>query len=135
MVGSIRFAAETVAEVERIMIFEEYQEEFAFVDKSHTRDAEGNTITTWTQSEATFTAAIRFDNTILAKRAQAEGVEDLYTIICGKETNLEVNDVIKRIETGKTYRVTSSGADNKTPNSASLNMRAVSAKEWVIPDD
>lgn len=116
------------------MIFDEYRENFAFMDKSHTRDSEGNPIVTWTQSEATFKAGIRFDNSIQAKVAQANGVQDLYTIICEKNINLEFNDVIKRLETGETYRITTSGKDNHTPASAGLNMRAVSAKLWAIPD-
>ena len=117
------------------MILDDYKEEFAFMDKSHTRDEEGNPVVTWTQSEATFQAAFRFDNSLQAKRAQAEGVQDLYTIVTGREVDLEYNDVVKRIEDGTTYRVTTSGKDNKTPASAGLNMRAVSAKAWAIPDN
>ena len=116
------------------MILDEYKEDFAFMDKTHVRDAEGNTIVSWTQAEATFKAALRFDNSVQAKRAQAEGVQDLYTIITGREVDLEFNDVVKRISDGTTYRVTTSGKDNKTPASAGLNMRAVSAKLWQIPD-
>ena len=117
------------------MIFDEYREDFAFMDKSHTRDSEGNPIVTWTQSEATFKAGIRFDNSVQAKVAQANGVQDLYTIICEKSIDLEFNDVIKRLDTGVTYRITTSGKDNHTPASAGLNMRAVSAKVWAIPDN
>lgn len=116
-------------------LLDEHKEKFAFMDKSHTIDSAGDPIVTWTQSEATFDAAIRFDSSVQAKRAQAEGVQDLYTIVTEKDIDLEFNDVIKRIEDGTTYRVTTSGKDNKTPKSASLNMRAVSAKAWVIPDE
>ena len=115
-------------------LLDEHKERFAFMDKSHTRDAEGNPVVTWTQSE-TFLAALRFDSSVQAKRAQAEGVQDLYTIITGKEIDLEYNDVVKRLEDGTTFRITTSGKDNRTPASASLNMRAVSAKVWDIPDN
>lgn len=116
-------------------LLDEYKEDFSYMDKVHTRDEEGNTIVTWEQSEALFKAALRFDNSIQAKRAQAEGVQDLYTIITDKSIDLEFNDVVKRIKDGTIFRVTTSGKDNKTPDSASLNMRSVSAKVWVIPDD
>lgn len=116
-------------------LLNEYKEEFAFMDKSHIADGEGGYTVTWTQSEATFMAALRFDNSIQAKRAQAEGVKDIYTIITDRTIDLEHNDVVKRIEDGTTYRVSTSGKDNKTPNSAGLNMRAVSAERWDIPDD
>lgn len=136
MAGAVFKAAERVEEAEcAVSLLDEYTEPFAYMDKSHVRDAEGNTHVTWTQSEATFNAALRFDNSLQAKRAQAEGVQDLYTIVTGKEIDLEANDVVKRIKDGTTYRVTTNGKDNKTPASASLNMRAVSAKVWVIPDD
>lgn len=116
------------------MILDEYKEDFAFMDKTHTRDDEGNTIVSWTQSEATFKAALRFDSSVQAKRAMAEGVQDLYTIITGREIDLEYNDVVKRLQDNTFFRVTTSGKDNKTPASAGLNMRAVSAKMWQIPD-
>lgn len=136
MASTIRKASECVEEVEYLMsLLDEHKEDFAFMDKTHTRDDEGNPIVTWTQSAATFRASIRFDSSVQAKRAQAEGVQDLYTIIVSKDIDLEYNDVVKRLEDGTTYRVTTSGKDNHTPASAGLNMRAVSAKVWVIPDD
>lgn len=116
-------------------LLDEYKESFAFMDKSHTRDEEGNPVVTWAQSEATFQAALRFDNSIQAKIAQANGVQDLYTIVTDKDIDLEFNDVVKRIKDGTTFRVTTSGKDNHTPESATLNMRAVSAKLWEIPDN
>lgn len=116
-------------------LLDEYKEDFAYMDKTHSRDDEGNPIVVWTESAVSFKAAIRFDNSIQAKRAHVEGVEDLYTIITDKSIDLEYNDVVKRLKDGTTFRVTTSGKDNKTPASAGLNMRAVSAKVWVIPDD
>lgn len=116
-------------------LLDEYKEDFAYMDKTHTRDDEGNPIVVWTESDVSFKAAIRFDNSVQAKRAQAEGVEDLYTIITDKSIDLEFNDVVKCLSDGRTFRVTTSGKDNRTPSSAGLNMMAVSAKEWVIPDD
>lgn len=116
-------------------LLDEYKEEFAYMDKTHVRDEEGNPVISWQESPVTFKAALRFDNSVQAKRAQAEGVQDLYTIITDKSIDLENNDVVKRVKDGTTFRITTNGKDNKTPSSAGLNMRAVSAKVWVIPDD
>lgn len=115
-------------------LLEEYMEKFAFLDKSHESDGEGGFIVTWTKSEATFSAALRLDNSTQAKRAQAEGVRDLYTIITKKSTELDINDVVLRVEDGTVYRVTSNGKDKKTPASAGLDMRSVSAELWELPD-
>ena len=94
-------------------LLDEHKEDFAFMDKAHTVDEEGNAVVSWSQSEATFKASIRFDSSVQAKRAQAEGVQDLYTLIVSKDIDLEYNDVVKRIDDGTTYRITTSGKDNK----------------------
>lgn len=112
----------------------EAAEQFAFVDKSHVADGEGGYTVTWTEG-AKFPASIRLDSSIQAKRAAAEGVKDLYTIITTKDITLSSQDVVIRKETGQTFRVTSNGADNRTPESAGLNMRAVSAELWELPDN
>lgn len=110
-------------------------EQFVYIDKTHTKDEEGGTNVTWIETEVSFMAAIRLDNSVQAKRAQAEGVKDLYTIITKKDVTLGAYDVIKRSETGEYFRITTNGKDNKTPESAGLNMRAVSAERWDLPDD
>lgn len=110
-------------------------EPFVYIDKSHVRDEEGNVVVTWIETDVQFNASVRLDSSIQAKRAQAEGVKDLYTIYTRKDTVLGAFDVVKRIETGEYYRITTNGRDNKTPASAGLNMRAVSAERWELPDD
>lgn len=112
----------------------EAMETFSFMDKSHVSDGEGGYIVEWTQG-ADFPAAIRLDSSVQAKRAQAEGVRDLYTIITDKTVSLQNNDVVYRKETAEYYRVTTNGRDKRTPESAGLNMRAVSAERWELPDD
>ena len=112
----------------------EAMEDFTFIDKAHTPDGEGGYTVVWTAGAA-FRAAIRLDSSIQAKRAQAEGVKDVYTIITDKSITLGSNDVIQRKETGEYYRITANGRDNRTPGSAGLNMRAVSAERWELPDD
>ena len=42
--------------------------------------------------------------------------------------------MVRRASDGKIFRVTSDGDDKRTPRSAALNMRNVSAEEW-IPND
>lgn len=115
-------------------LLQQAMEEFTFIDKSHVSDGEGGHITTWTAG-ADFIAAIRLDSSIQAKRAQAEGVRDLYTIITDKTVTLVSNDFIQRKETGEYFRITANSQDNKTPTSASLNMRAVSAERTELPNE
>lgn len=103
-----------------------------FINRTRVSDGEGGTVTTWTDG-AEFEAAIVLDNSIEAKTAQAQGVTDVYTVTTAKSLVLEYHEVFKRLADGKVFRVTSDGDDKATPNSATLNMRQVSAEEWTLP--
>lgn len=107
-------------------------EKFCFIDKSRQPDGQGSFIYVWTES-AEFQANARLDSSIQAKIAQVQGVTSLYTITTKKDITLEYHDVIKRISDRKIFRVTSDGDDSKTPDSAGLDMRQVSAEEFELP--
>lgn len=106
-------------------------EAFCFIDKSRKPDGEGGFTVEWSEG-AEFQANARFDNSMQARRAEKEGVTSLYTITTKKDISLEYHDVVKRIDDGKIFRITSDGSDNKTPEVAALNMRQVSAEEWEL---
>ncbi len=105
-----------------------------FINRAVVPDGEGGMMTTWTEG-AEFQAAIRLDNSTEARIAAAQGVTALYTVITSRTINLQYHDVIKRLEDNKIFRITSDGDDMKTPASAGLNMREVSAEEWELPHD
>lgn len=108
-------------------------ETFAMLDKITAPDGYGGFIATYTQG-AEFQAAATFDTSIEARVAGVQGVTSLYTITTTKAINLQYHDVIKRLSDEKIFRVTSDGDDKKTPSSATLNMRQVSAEEWSLPN-
>lgn len=81
-----------------------------------------------------FQAAVVVDNSINAQVALSEGAVGIYTITTKKNINLQFHDVFKRESDGKIFRVTSDGDDKKTPPSAGLNMRQVTAEEWSLPN-
>jgi hypothetical protein len=109
-------------------------EPFKFMTKERVPDGVGGFITTWTEG-AEFSATSRLDNSTVAKIAQAQGVTAVYTIITRKNITLEFHDVVKRVRDGKIFRVTSDGDDKRTPSTATLDMRSVSAEEWSLPND
>lgn len=82
---------------------------------------------------ATFEAAITKDSNLQARVAAVQGVTALYTITTRKSINLQYHDVFRRESDQAIFRVTENGNDRKTPPSASLNMRQVSAEEWKLP--
>lgn len=111
----------------------EAMENCIMLDKRTTADTYGGYITSWVEGAA-FPAAIVLNNSIEARVAEQQGVTALYTITTKKAMNLQYHDVFKRVSDGKIFRVTSDGDDDKTPNSAGLDMRQVSAEEWRLTD-
>lgn len=107
-------------------------EKCTMLDKRTVPDGMGGYIPSY-EPGAPFDAAITFDNSIAARVAAVQGVRSLYTVTTSKAITLEYHDVFVRESDGKIFRVTSDGDDNKTPASATLDMRQVSAEEWSLP--
>lgn len=112
-------------------LLSEAMENCTLLDKTTTSDGYGGYNTTW-QDGAEFQAAIVLDSSMEARAAQQAGVTALYTVTTEKAMNLQYHDVFRRESDKKIFRVKSDGDDNKTPNSATLNMRQVSAEEWSL---
>lgn len=110
-------------------LIDESMEPCIIMDKVTRDDGYGGVITEYTEG-APFSAAIAFDDSIMAKTASVQGVTDLYTVTTRKNIVLQAQDVFKRVSDGKLLQVTTDGYDNATPDFASLDMRVVSAKEF-----
>lgn len=113
-------------------LLEEAMEKCTMIDKTTQPDGYGGMIATWVDG-AEFIAAIVFDSSLEARIGEHQGVTNLYTVTTKKNVNLQYHDVFRRSSDNKIFRVTSDGDDKKTPASAGLNMRQVSAEEWEIP--
>lgn len=113
-------------------LLDEAMENFIIQDKTTTADGYGGYSTAWTDG-APIKAAAVIDASTEGRMAQAMGVTGIYTITTKKNINLQYHDVLKRERDGKIFRITSDGDDKKTPSSANLNMRNVSAEEWSLP--
>lgn len=114
-------------------LLSEQMETCVVLNKQTQADGYGGYIQTWTDG-AEFQAAITFDTSITARSAEKQGVSSLYTVTTTKALTLEYHDVFRRLRDGKIFRVTSDGDDKYTPASATLNMRQVTAEEWVLPN-
>lgn len=110
-------------------LIDEMLEEFIILDKTTTEDGYGGYTTVYSEG-ATIRGAMTFDASIEARSAQAMGVKSVYTFTTKKSIILEYHTILKRKSDGKIFRVTSDGDDKKTPDSAGLNMRQVTAEEW-----
>lgn len=105
-------------------------EDFTILDKTTSADDYGGTIVTWTDGAGIKAAAVK-DSSIQGRVAEAQGVTALYTITTSRSINLQYHDVIRRERDRKIFRITSDGDDDLTPASATLDMRQVTAEEWV----
>lgn len=103
------------------------------LNKITVADGYGGYNVVW-EDGAEFDAAIVLDTSMQARIGEKQGVTALYTITTKKALNLQYHDVFRRVEDNKIFRVTSDGDDKKTPISASLDMRQVSAEEWSLPN-
>lgn len=102
------------------------------LDKTTQSDGYGGIITTY-KDGATIKAAIPLMSAIEQMAAQARDSKAIYRVVTEKSINLQYHDVIRREEDKKIFRIKSDGDDNKTPQSAYLNMRVVDAEEWSLP--
>lgn len=115
-------------------LLSEAMEPCVMLDKRKVNDGYGGYTTSWAEG-VQFDAAIVFDTSIQARQAQAAGVSSLYTVTTKKNMHLEYHDVFRRVGDKKIFRVTSDGDDKYTPQSASLNMRQVTAEEFSLPSN
>lgn len=112
-------------------LLSEAMETCVLLDKQTRSDGYGGWITTWNDG-AEFDCAIVLDTSMEARTAEQMGVKSLYTVTTPKAISLQYHDVFRRARDNKVFRVTSDGDDKATPASSGLNMRQVTAEEWVL---
>lgn len=110
----------------------EAMEDCTFMDKTKQSDGYGGTIDVY-KPGISFKAAFDLNTSMEARIGAKQGVTNLYTITTPKSMTLEFNDVLVRDRDGKAFRVKSDGSDKRTPGSASLDMRQVTAESFIIP--
>lgn len=106
-------------------------EKFTMLDKLTAADGMGGIITRYVDG-AKISAAAVLMSSAEATIAQALTNKEAFTITTRRNVNLQYHDILRRESDGKIFRVTSDGDDLKTPPSATLDMRNVSAEEWSI---
>lgn len=94
-------------------------------------DGEGGFFTKWEEGNA-FPAVIALNESSETTKGERRTAANTYNVIVSKALDLNYHDVIKRLPDGMILRVTSDGTDKKTPESAFLDMRLVTAEEWAL---
>ena len=110
----------------------EAMETSTILDKTTGQDTYGGVAVQYVDG-AQIEAAFPMMNAMEQMAAQQKQSKAIYHIVTTKAVSLQYHDVVRRESDGKIFRVTSDGDDNKTPVSATLNMRVVDAEEWSLP--
>lgn len=105
-------------------------EKCIYITRTKASDGYGGYIDSYVEG-VEFLAAITFDTSIEARVGEKQGVTSRYTITTSRAMTLEYHDIIKRDRDGKIFRITSDGDDKYTPKSTMLDMRQVTAEEWI----
>lgn len=113
-------------------LIDDFKARCVLIENRRVPDGEGGFMSEWTEGTE-FDAAITFNTTMEARRAEKEGVTSMYTVTTSKNAMLSYHDVFKRLTDGKIFRVTSDGDDVQTPPSASFSFCQVTAEEWSLP--
>ena len=106
-------------------------EPFKMMDKTSVPDGYGGFTREWKEG-AEFKATAVLDSSTTARIGAVQGLTSLYTVTTPRNINLQFHEVFKRVSDGKIFRATSDGDDKATPAPASLDMRQVSAEEFVL---
>lgn len=112
-------------------LLEEAYTPCVIMDKTTEKDGYGGVVTVWKEG-AEIQAAISPDGGVEQLVAQQRGWTGSYTVVTPKSVLFQDGDVFKRVSDGRVFRVKSDGTDNKTPESAALDARAVKAEDYKL---
>ncbi len=82
---------------------------------------------------AKFRAMLIKDQSPVMRVAEAQGVEERYTIVVERGLILKFGQVFRRDEDNAIFRVVSSITDSEAPDKSTVQIGAVTAKKWVLP--
>jgi hypothetical protein len=114
-----------------VNLLESMMDECVMMDKTTVTSPMGGFNTVWVEG-AEFKAFVRKESAPEIRVAEQDGANEMFTVVVPMEISLEYHDVFKRLKDGKIFRVTSDGDDKYTPQSATLDMRQVTAEEYTI---
>lgn len=112
-------------------LLDAFKAECVTLKRTQAADGEGGQVTKWADGTS-FQAAITLSNSTKTTKAEKDVASNTYTVTTGKDIELKFHDVFRRVSDGRVFRVTSDGTDNKTPDVTTLDMRQVTAEEWML---
>lgn len=112
-------------------LLDAYTEACVLLDEKTMSDGRGGYTSVWTEG-AEFNAAFSFDDSITARQAEVQGVKGRWTILLPKGLRIDFHKAFKRLSDGQVFRCVSKD-EQFTPDSATIQRRAIRAEEWELP--
>ncbi len=113
-------------------LLDDFARPCVLLDRSRIPDGAGGSITTWTDG-IEFSNYQALDTSMEARRAEKEGVTNVYSVLVQKTVPIEYNDFFRDKTTGETYRVTSEPKEKQAPKSASFALKFFTAEKKALP--
>ena len=105
-------------------------EKCCHVNKAVVDDLYGSTTEVLTDG-AQFDAYIIKNTTTEAQIAEKQGIKEIFTVVVRKGTNLEYNNLIRRLSDSVIYKITSNIKDSEAPGASTVKVAKVTAEKWV----
>ena len=101
------------------------------MEPKRTPDGSGGYTTTW-EDGATFKAAIVRDTSTEARKAEAAGTVEHFTVTTSRTVHLNYHTVFKRLSDGRVFRITSGNTEKCAPACSRLDMAQATAEAWRL---
>ena len=111
-------------------LFEKFYTDLVMIDKKTVSDGLGGFETSFVEG-ASFKGSVVTKATTEQRQAESQIGQATYTVTVPSNVKLEYNNLFKRVEDGKIFRVTSDSSDVRTPNVATFSFNQVTAEEYV----
>ena len=108
-------------------------ESFTVINKVSASDGYGGINVTYADG-AKIQGAMIFNSSSTIKIAEALGATGVYTFTVRRDILLDYHSIVRRESDQTIFRITTESDDNKTPMSASLDMRQYSAERWKLDE-
>ena len=113
-------------------LLDDFARPCVLLEKTRKPDGEGGYTVEWTDG-AEFMNYQALDTSMLARRAELEGVSSLYSALVDTAVPIEFNDYFRDATTGETYRVTSNPTEKQSPKSATFSLKFFTVERKVPP--
>ena len=99
-----------------------------------TPDGQGGSLSRWTEVTM-LDAFFGRESSVKAVTAEKQDSTKTCSVYVQKSADICFQDVLRRVEDGLCYRVTSEQNDNRVPDTSAMDWRRIIVERWEMPSD